>query len=508
MLRSSFASFQTASSALSVAQNYLDVVGQNISNVDTDGYTRQRVDTSSVSTSSTSLQYSTGDVNIGQGVQTTGISQYRDTYLDVRYRNQAAETGYESVQLDALEDVETVFDEIETDGLDVQFSELIEQLETLSSSPSDAVIEASVKTSASMLCQMFNEYSDQLDTIQEDQTSYLEDCAVVDVNQILENISELNQQIRESNLSGNSALELNDSRNTLIDELSSYLEIEVNLTSEDIGGGNTIDVLSINLKGNDMELVNGSDYAQLGVTVEDSGSVKISVIDSIDSNFADGADITEDIDSGEIGGYLEFLNGQGTFNTSDPTDNKGIQYYQSMLDTLASNFADVMNNANITADGTEAPLFESSVTGDDIDASNIKISDAWNETSSSYITNTTKVSVSGDDSGQNDNILKMIALFSNDMDFTTSGGTALFSGTMQEFLSNMSTTVSLQVEDTENSYDICEEALYEIDQSRASISSVDLDEEGVNLIIYQKFYSAAAKLMTTLDEMMETLLNM
>ncbi len=78
---------------------------------------------------------------------------------------------------------------------------------------------------------------------------------------------------------------------------------------------------------------------------------------------------------------------------------------------------------------------------------------------------------------------------------------------MQEFFSFTSTTLSLQVEDTRSNFNTYDETLYQIDYSRSSLSSVDLDEEGVNLITYQKSYNAAARLMTTLDEMLDTLIN-
>jgi flagellar hook-associated protein 1 FlgK len=65
----------------------------------------------------------------------------------------------------------------------------------------------------------------------------------------------------------------------------------------------------------------------------------------------------------------------------------------------------------------------------------------------------------------------------------------------------------LEIEDVKNSYDTYSQTQYEIDYQRNSLSSVDLDEEGVNLLTYQKAYSAAAKLMTTLDEMLDTLIN-
>jgi len=512
MLRSTFLGYSTASSALRTSQNSLDVVGQNISNVNTEGYTRQRLDINSVSLGTNNSKYGNSGVIVGQGVSATGISQYRDSFLDLRYRTESAKVGTENIKLSALSDLESVFDEISLDGLDAQFSDLVQQLQSLTSSPSDPVIEGVVRTSASMLCQLFNDYSKQIDTVKNQQTNYLEDGAIVAVNQLMKNIATINKQIKNDNIGGNQALELNDKRNVLIDELSTYLDIEVSLKPLEIGLGRTVDELSIKLKGNDMELVNNDKFAELEL-VKTGKDVGINLKKNIDDSTFDNSVLTEAIDKGKIAGYVEFINGKGEFGASGSIETRGVQYYENMLDTLANKFAEVMNAAN-SSDGSnppDKPLFIARVTDSTIDdttgitASNIKVSNAWANSSVSYLTNTKTPSASGDSSGSTDNILKMISLFQNKHDFTT--GSSQFKGTMQEFFSYTSTNLSLQVDDVKKSYDTYSQTQSQIDYSRASMSSVNLDEEGVNLLTYSKSYNAAARLMTTLDEMLETLIN-
>jgi len=515
MLRSSFAGFRTASSALRVNQQLLDVTGQNMANINTAVYTRQRLDVSSVSLRTNNLKYGVNGLVIGQGAESIGISQYRDSFLDLRYRNESAKVGTESVKSEALGDLEAVFDEISMDGLDAQFSDLVDQLQSLTSSPTDPVVEGVVRTSASMLCQMLNDYSKDVQTVSDQQKSYLKEGAVVDVNKLMKNIADINKQIKEDNLSGNPALELNDQRNAYIDELSSYLDIEVNMTQVSIGSGKTLDELSITLKGNDMKLVNGYEYAEIGCEdVAATKDIAIKLTKSIDATFSVGDDLTTSIDKGQIAGYLEFLNGKGKFNSANTADDSGIQYYKSMLDTLANKFAGLMNEANSTAAGgvINKPLFTARGTDPElstgITAGNIKISNAWANSTESYITNTKSTTVT-DTSGATDNILKMISLFQSKETFTTGGvpDTQLFKGTLQEFFSSIATDVNLKVEDAENSYDTYAETQYQINKSRDSLSSVDESEEGINLLTYSKSYNAAARLMTTLDEMLDTLIN-
>ena len=83
----------------------------------------------------------------------------------------------------------------------------------------------------------------------------------------------------------------------------------------------------------------------------------------------------------------------------------------------------------------------------------------------------------------------------------------LFKGTFQEFFSYTATKLNLQVKSANTSYNTFSETQFHIDYARKSMSSVDLNEEGVNLLQYSKSYNAAARLMTTLDEMLDTLIN-
>lgn len=536
MLRPTFSGFQVAKRGLSVSQKLLDVTGQNITNINTDGYTRQRVDLYSIAYSSGTSQYTLFNGGIGRGVGDTGASQIRDPFLDIRYRNEASKVAKQDIMGEALSDLENIFGEISKDGLDSQFSNMISQLQALSATPSDPVIEGVVKTAASMITQLFNHYSKQLDTVKDQQITYLED-GVNETNKILTEIANLNKQIKDQNIHGDKALELNDRRNTLIDELSTYMNIEVVKTSQAIGNGREVEVLSIVAKDiNDggtppknLVLVDGKDSAQIKLDKSDDTNIKITLENSIDANFANGIEISSKLEQGQLSGYLSFLNNKAEFtnDTNYSTKDRGIQYYEGMLDKLANTFAGMFNDANrktlYDADGNvtgyeDKPLFEAEG-GGVITASNIKISDAWKNTTESYITNTNKAPIIGsdgtpsDDSAANDNIMNMISLFNKKVDFkndfTTpaAGSNFLFKGTIQECLSFTSSTLDLQISNTNSLYKSYGETLVAIDTSRASISSVSLDEEGINLLTYNKSYSAAARLMTTLDEALNTLIN-
>lgn len=527
MLRPTFLGYQTATSALKVHQSYMDVTGQNMANVNTNGYTRQRLDTSAFGFTARNLKYSLGGVVVGQGVKPLGVSQYRDAFLDLRYRTSAAKTGDQEAQLEGLSDLELFWDEIAKKGLDSQFSDLWDQLQNLANNgATDPVYQSVVRSSAQVLTQMLNDYARQMETVKAQQLEYMQNGATKDINSILKNISILNQQIREANIGGNPALELNDERNMLIDRLSAYLDIEVDINKINIGSGNTVDELSINLKladGTKVKIVDNKEFAEFGTSMNGE-NVKFELQKNIDSTIDKDVlnnTLTDKITNGKIGGYIKFLNGKGEY--ADATDGanshaRGVQYYQNLLDTLAREFATTMNDLNrkpigYDADGManafeDRDLFGSrDGVGTDITAKSIKISDEWAEASEAYITHSiVEPKGNDDDKAAADNILRMIAAFKDKRNFGP-GANGLFNGTFQEFVSFSITKLNLQIgeiEDTHESYMLSQ---YQIDFERSSLSSVDFNEEGVNLLQYSKSYNAAARLMTTLDEMLDTLIN-
>lgn len=518
-MRATFSGFYIAKQGLNVARSQLEITGQNMTNATTTGYTRQCVDTYAVGAYSDNMRYAlTNDANIGNGVQISGTSQLRDPYLDVRYRRENAQVGEAAAEYDGLTDLGYLFDSATEDSFDTQFSDIVTQLQTLSKNPSDGVSENLVKTSASLLLKMFNSYSSQLESLRGQHIDNLKDGTILNANQCLSGIAELNQAIKSASLSGNSALELKDQRNLLLDQLSQYANIEVNYSPVDIGGGVSVEELSVNMiapNGDKFNLVDNENYRQFEMTqdgdtigirlVESDGTaVETSVNGSID--LTDG-DISYQLNTGSFYGELKFINGEGEFG-DPPSEVHGLPYYEKMLDTIALTFANVMNEANRGADGTEKPLFASSVDGEEITAGNITISDEWQASTENYITKTKKVADGGtENTDDSSNILYMISLFSQENDFKAENGYSLFSGTFQECISNISATQGLEKKDVNSQYEIYTSNINDIDALRQAISSVDIDEEAVNLIMYNQSLTACSRFMTTLDEALDTIIS-
>ncbi len=606
---STFGAFTTARLGMTASMMGLNVTGNNIANINTSGYTRQVVDQISLKLNGPD-RYA-NNPRVGQGTLVTGISQLRDPYLDIRFRDEQSSVGAMDSKLSALEQIAAIIDEVaKGDGngmIEKQINDLIQQLQSFNTeNASKEEFDSLVRSSASALCTLFNNYAKDLEGVRDNlDTSFRQD--LTHVNELLENIRNLNESIRNSEIHGDSALEMKDQRNTLIDELSQYMKIDVIYSQEPIGAGKYVQKLTIKLADDSQTtLVDGNYGTQLSIRQEpkpnpdydenapetDPNSRKYltengdatnnrnlaAKIDSPDYSLDYSAlvDKRGRVLEGSAGGHLaegaiygslqasrEMLTAEGEFavdaGQAKGTVIRGIPYYQKALDALANQFAEVMNEANqpyrVDSEGyylnengnriqdnngtflkkdatlTEAQrqilteqgqrlgkvLFSNSNIGDDttgITAANISISNSWS-TGASRITTTAVVNADNSSpSTANDNLTHILAQFTTDFTYRPSdllGGdysdTPYFTGTFQEKLADISSILGNDMSTTTTMLENYYSAALEIDTSRDAVSGVDLNDEAANLMQYQKSYAAACRLMTTLDEALDKLIN-
>lgn len=252
---STFGSFTAARLGIYAAQKGLNVTGNNISNINTKGYTRQVLDQISLKVGTNDRYQSQYSANVGSGTLCVSISQLRDPYLDIRYRSEAARVGAMDSKLSGLENLASIFDEVgkgtgehEGDGvIQKQLNDLRDKLQRLTvDGTNQEEYDSLVRSSASSLTTLFYNASKELEEVKNNTvTSFKKDIDVV--NNLLSNIRDLNESIRQSEIHGDKALEQRDSRNVMIDELSQYMKIDVTYEAENIGGGQTIERLVIKL---------------------------------------------------------------------------------------------------------------------------------------------------------------------------------------------------------------------------------------------------------------------
>ncbi|WP_283607246.1 flagellar hook-associated protein FlgK [Faecalispora anaeroviscerum] len=567
-MASSFSSYYVARSGIQNAQYNLRITGQNMSNVNTTGYTRQRLDSYAVASSGNNMRYANAaDLAIGGGVESSGVSQLRDPYLDVRYRLESGKVSKSGTEVNTLSSVEDIFDEISTDGINSQITDLIKQLNTLAGSPSDTNLETIVKNSSLLLTQAFHNAAEQLSQVRKQETDSFLSSGVDQANSLLQNIAELNKEIKSCDISQVPALELRDQRNSLLDQLSQQFNIRISSSSVSIGAGRTVEEMQVNLvSGNSsVPLINNDQYVQFEAAqnedkIEYSGdgadgnsyvyktkNLNVSVhMRDFNGEMIENTDGTthvfnDDLTTGVFGGYLSMLNDSGEFDahsggtiqmgspsvdvTTDalPTTTRGIGYYEKIVDKLAQDLAKTMNDVNAVTttitdpnDSTKTttttvakPLFSSSDgTGTAITAANISISDEWSKATGNYITATKDETLEGvDNSKSGKNILYMVLQFSKEKTFSTDDGISLFTTSPSSYVSKVSTTLGLDIKTATSANKTYTSNLNNISTQKASISAVDLNEEGINLVMYNQALTASSRFMTTMDEAMDTIIN-
>ena len=241
-MSSTFGSFGVARLGIYAAQKGLDVTGNNITNINTPGYTRQRLDQVSLISSVSDKYFNQNMTRVGQGVLTTGVSQLRDPGLDLIYREAQADLGASGGKLEGLNSLASILDEVGKGDGEQDDGVILSQLNDLRDLISKAVTngiqgyDSLIRESASALCTYLNSTAKKLENLQGTYETYL-DQDIQKVNDILKNIQDLNTSIRDADIRGDDALELRDSRNMLLDELSQYMDIDVKYTMEDLGAG-------------------------------------------------------------------------------------------------------------------------------------------------------------------------------------------------------------------------------------------------------------------------------
>lgn len=654
-MRPTFSGFYTARSGIQAARASLDITGQNLANMSTAGYTRQRLDATSIGGSAVGMQYANpGDLNIGQGVSMDRVSQVRDRFLDHSYRLTNADVGESTVVTDIKSNLEKIVNEIPNDsGLQAQINSLITALDSLNSNQGSKEYENQVMGNAKQIATTFNDYAKQLTTIRQNTTNEFESDSVETVNGLLKNIAALNNQIKDSNIAGVNALELEDQRNTMLDSLSQYFNIRIEHNSVSVGSNRTVSELSVYLEGDDgaeFELINNDAFGKFSVAKDGNGNTMEEPVVLQFTN-ADGKNTSVDgkeefnnsqIQGGQFKAYLSMLNDNGEYDAAavsklqddlgnsatrvtellktiqeanqkisdnDPdltvyekqrtqaiaelrtymdvhvTNNAandklldvslytsgkdislvkgketpatiaydktkspasitvggvaldetsltggsiksdiyginsgttasnitahGIGFYQKRLDTLASTFAETLNKINSTneKDNTtdyNKPLYSngsgsSSTRG--ITAANITVSYSWESMKDGiYITNSK-------DGGEVSNILYMKQQLQSDMSFKTPNGTPLFTGSLLKYATDMSTQLGQEVSSISSSQVTYSYNLSSIDRDRQSVSSVSIDDEGINLMAYGQALTASSRVMTTMDEALDVIIN-
>ncbi len=358
MTRSTFSGFTIAQLAMTASQRAIDVTGQNIANINTKGYTRQRVDLASFNTRGADSMSTGPGSKIGYGVEITGISQIRDPFLDVQFRNQIAKVGTADARQTTLDQLADIFDETDKDALKKALSDLSSSLDQLSANANNSEFDSIVRSRAQVIVNYIHQKAADLKSVREETINGLENTDIPAINGLLSDIGELNDAIWKSQVQGNPALELLDKRNDKLDELAGYLPISVTYKDVVVANGTKYDYPVVSFRGSDGATYpltageHGENVASISMKrnkVPD-GTVSISLIPA--SDFPRDADlssletnITDYLKEGTLKGTVDVLNKSGEMDNPS-SDYRGIGYYEKSFEAFVQTFANTFNELN------------------------------------------------------------------------------------------------------------------------------------------------------------------
>lgn len=508
-MRPTFLGFETQKRTLQVAQKNLDITGNNLSNLNTVGYTRQRVDLYAMYVSGNQSLRWCSDTNslsvTGQGVNSYGVSQMRDEYIDKRYRENIAVESETEHKIEVLGQLEDVLDNFETDGL-LHFTEaFFSALQDYSvEKPDSAEVATLACNSAVNLCRLLNDYATQLQEVEDTYVAELEDT-VDYVNELFDDINNLNDRIEKELLTypdGYGPNELYDQLNLYVDELANYGEIEVTKNSNG--------TFSIKLCG--VQVVDGKNFRVNKLIMEDYKDYDQAII-----HYESGDELNPQ--SGILKSYFSMLNGNGVYATGHQNGEYGIAYFQSAVNEFAATIAKTFNAANGADEDPSRAMFVTSPADAVFTAGNIHVSDKWQANPTMIGQVRTLDEMTGlyrygydevtDESGnvtlQNTNVLYLISQFENtDVKF---GNANDFRGDVYEYIAFISDRLAQTITYETSRYDAAVSTVDTLLDSRDEISGVSMDEEGINMLNYQKWYSASSRMLTTLDDCLDKLIN-
>jgi len=503
-VRSTFHTLETAKRSIFTQQAAISTVGHNIANANTQGYSRQKVNmVAAKPMEAVGLMRSNVPGQMGTGVEFTSIERIRTSFLDDQFRNQNKYFGSWSVQSDTLSKLESIVNEPGDTGIRTVLEKFWNSWSDLSKDPENITGRKIVRENALALTDAFNQVSKQLTDLSADLTKNIE-VKATQANTYLSTIASLNTEIRRIEGLGNQANDLRDQRDLLTDQLSQIVNIQVTEAAD----GYTISMGSTNL-------VAGSTATPLTADILNQAAAD----GRLTSGEAYGMIVSRDT---YVAGYLEQLDtlantlANGEFEITIPAGSvlPGTTTPLAAPETRTVKGINGLHKLGYTLDSplkTGEDFFTFKAGATSITAASITlnpvIANDTNKIATSLRTETSG-GVTSVIRGNNTLALLMGELKDTAFSFDqTATGGGVTKSTISDFYTSIIGALGVQSDEAARQLENTKVQLEQVDSSRQSVSGVSLDEEMSDLLKYQHAYSAAARLMTAFDEILNKLIN-
>lgn len=450
-------------------QKSIEIVGNNIANVNTEGYSRQRAELSQLPA------VNFGGFFIGQGVTVSGVSRDYSVFINRQLQDKAIEYGEETGRSGSLTELERIFN-VSEDNLASEINDFFDAWQELSANPSGQVERDMVIQRGNLLGQAFKDINDELDTVTQNMNTEII-SEVEYLNQKLAEIAKLNDRINLVEISGQSDNASRDQRDLLINELSETLGVK---TYTDNRG-----MVNVQLPGG-KPLVQGNQAMTIKAVTDGTDlSLQLEVA---------GTDLDLSLD--DLGGQFH-----GMFEIRDVF----IADLRTSLDTLAIDLTDAVNDVHVTGWFTD-PTTGTPATGqlffNDITATSPPA--VPSRMVAVAFTDTRYVAAAGKDTAAPGDNEIALAIGQLEVNHKVTGT----NDTFDNYFSQMVATVGIEAARNDLALSGAKDASIQLQNLRDGYSGVSLEEEMIDLIQYQRGFESSAKFLATVDEMMAALLQL
>lgn len=445
--------FDISQRSLATYQKALDITSHNIANASNPDYSRQKAVLAPEKS-----EYN-GSLVFGTGVKLDLIQRERDSLIDSQIRSNNQKYSDNSKRSDILGQVEQLFGEPSDLGLSNTMTTFFNSWSEASVNPTSSSLRFNVLRSAENLS---NKVKDIYDGLSDIQTSLMSDAKsiVTSINDYLQEIQSLNKQIFEVNLKSQQPNDLLDQRDLVIDKLSKLVNINVTTDSSNsaivsVGGmfaadKTTAKEFQLSESNGKLTITSGSDSFPLNVT---SGEL-FAVTDIYSKSIPDYVDKIDSVIT-TLTDSVNQLHASG-FTMTSPAET-GMNFFESYTDGTLTINQDILQDPN-------------------------------------------KIALSKDGTVGNGDIATKIADLIN---------SKLLNGTtLADNYGSLISEIGSQKQSSDQMAQSNQLILQQLDQQKAAVSGVSIDEEMTNVIIYQRSYQASARMIKIADEMLQTILNM
>lgn len=474
----------------------LDTISHNIANVDNPNYVRQ----GAIHAESRYSLDAIKGLQTGTGVDIQQVRQIRDEFLDAKLRNEMATFGYHNTKSEILGEIEVIFNEITSSGLQNVMDDFWNGWSELSKEPDSLTIRGLLYENAVAFTTTVNHISTQLDNLQFNLNKEMLN-SVEEVNGILEDIAGLNKDIKlaEGYSDNMSANDYRDVRNAKLDRLSElipityyenqYSEVVVSLNGRDLINGDYFNPIDIEFNNKGHGQIH---WADTGAEIDLEGRGELGgYIDARDTVVVEYRERLN-ILVGEMASAVNALHELGTDLEGD-TDADGIPFFD--IGDPNDPAATIKVNSALE-DFSKIAISESGAKGDGeiakaiFDLREANLFKNYDEYEDGYVYE--ELSVEGDHNLEN----VLIAIENKEGTMTQDG-----------FYRDLILDLSLERQQSRSMAENQDMLIRQIDGRRQEISSVSLDEEMAEMLKYQHSYIANSRVVNAIDEMIENIVN-